>query len=177
VTVSETPEASWTVSLRIPSWCRRASVTDPDGTTRAVDVDDRRGVVTLERAWAVGDLVVLELDMPARVTHADPRVEAIRGCVAFERGPIVYCLEAADLPAGLDLETVAVEDDVAPALVERPDLTAGAVGLRLPAVVVGDESTPARTVDACLIPYALWANRELGAMRVWIPVTDRPATD
>jgi DUF1680 family protein len=181
VTVSATPDALWTLSLRIPSWCRRATITDPDGTTRPVDVDAVAGAVSLDRAWRVGDRVVLELDMPARVTHPDPRVEATRGCVAFERGPIVYCLEAADLPPGIDLEAVAVDDAEVPVVVDRPDLSAGAVGLRIPAVVTapagdGDAPMPDRTVDACLIPYALWANRELGPMRVWIPVTDRPPT-
>ena len=36
---------------------------------------------------------VLELDMPWRVIEPDPRVAATRGCVAFARGPLIYCLE------------------------------------------------------------------------------------
>ena len=38
--------------------------------------------------------------MPPRLTVPDPRIDAVRGCVAIERGPLVYCIETADLPAG-----------------------------------------------------------------------------
>ena len=40
-----------------------------------------------------GDQVLLELDLAARLTAAHPRVDAVRGCVAIERGPLVYALE------------------------------------------------------------------------------------
>ena len=33
-------------------------------------------------------------------TEPDPAVDAIRGCVALERGPLVYCIETADLAGG-----------------------------------------------------------------------------
>ena len=39
----------------------------------------------------------LSLDMPARITAPDPRIDAVRGTVAIERGPLVYALEEADL--------------------------------------------------------------------------------
>lgn len=43
--------------------------------------------------------------MPSRMTVADPRVDAVRGCVAVERGPLVYCLEEADLTGPRQLES------------------------------------------------------------------------
>ena len=45
--------------------------------------------------------LVLDLDLSPRVTAPDPRIDAIRGTVAFERGPLVSCIESADLPAGV----------------------------------------------------------------------------
>ena len=66
----------------------------PDGARTIVETRD----------WRAGDRIVLTLDMPVRVTEPDPRIDAVRGCVAIERGPIVYCVESADLPAGVDLE-------------------------------------------------------------------------
>ena len=51
------------------------------------------------RTWRAGDALVLSLDMPVRVTSPHPRVDAVRGCVALERGPLVYAVETADLPA------------------------------------------------------------------------------
>ena len=52
----------------------------------------------LRRAWQAGDQISLRLDMTPRWTYPDPRVDAVRGCVAIERGPLVYCFEQADQP-------------------------------------------------------------------------------
>jgi DUF1680 family protein len=34
-----------------------------------------------------------------------------------------------------------------------------------------------RDVDATLIPYLVWSNREPGAMRVWIPLGEPGSAD
>ena len=61
------------------------------------------GWLRIRRIWRAGDQVSLNLAMPVRLTAADPRVDAVRGCVAIERGPLVYCLEETDQPVrGLD---------------------------------------------------------------------------
>lgn len=39
----------------------------------------------------------LDLDVRVRETAADPRIAAIRGCVAYERGPLVLCEEGGEL--------------------------------------------------------------------------------
>ena len=44
----------------------------------------------------------LHVDLTPRWTHPDRRVDAVRGCLAIERGPLVYCFEQADQPARLD---------------------------------------------------------------------------
>ncbi len=44
----------------------------------------------------------------ARLTYPDRRVDAVRGTAAIERGPLVYCLEQADQPAGIDLADLAL---------------------------------------------------------------------
>jgi uncharacterized protein len=46
--------------------------------------------------------VRLRLDLSPRLTYPDPRVDALRGCVAIERGPFVYCFEQTDQSARLD---------------------------------------------------------------------------
>ena len=70
--------------------------------------------------------------MPARVTEADPRIDAIRGCVALERGPLVYCVETADLPAGWALEEAVLPHAAEATDAPRPELGAGVVGLTVP---------------------------------------------
>ena len=126
----------WTLSLRIPAWAAGATV---DGEPVAPGTYAR-----LRRGWAEGDRVVLDLPLAPRLTRPDPRIEAVRGRVAVERGPLVYCFEH-EVPAA-----------VGPPLreVARPDLLGGIV-----AVAAG---------DALAVPYALWANRGPGPMRVWV---------
>ena len=61
---------------------------------------DRSGRV-LRVACEDGATVRLTLPMTPRLVRADERVDAVRGCVAVERGPLVYCVEQADLPDGV----------------------------------------------------------------------------
>ena len=57
----------------------------------------------LTRAWRTGDVVDLSMPMPLRLTVAHPSVDAVRGAVAVERGPVVYCFESPDQSDGVDL--------------------------------------------------------------------------
>jgi DUF1680 family protein len=160
VRVVEAPDRPWTLSLRVPRWCRSAVLTGPGGTgPRTAGA----GAAELTRRWRAGDRVVLELDMPVRVTEPDPRVDAVRGCVAVERGPLVYCVESADLPPETELEELRWDPSREPATVPRPDLGDGVVGITVP--VTGRQPG----LSAGAIPYFAWANRGAGAMRVWIP--------
>ena len=91
---------------RVPrAWCD-VSATVADGATERVADGRGRAAGRRDAPWRAGDTVDLDLDMPPRLTVPDPRVDAIRGCVALERGPLVYCVETADLPAGVELEDV-----------------------------------------------------------------------
>jgi uncharacterized protein len=170
VEVLEAPARPWTLSLRVPGWCRSAVLTGPGGTgPRAAAA----GYAELARPWRAGDAVVLELELPVRVTEPDPRVDAVRGCVAIERGPLVYCLESADLPPDTRLEDLRWDPGRAPATVPRPDLGDGLVGIQLPLrrgpAGQGAAGAGADGLSAGAVPYFAWANRGAEAMRVWIP--------
>jgi len=106
----------------------------------------------------------LMLEMPARMTFPDPRLDASRGCVAIERGPLVYCLETVDLPADVQLEEVELDPAAEPDPVARPDLGPEVIGLTVPARRRGDGP-----LEVGAIPYLAWAHRSVQAMRVWIP--------
>ena len=71
-------EADLPVRLRVPAWCTNATL---NGRPVAPGYAQADGAATLE------------LQLPPRVTEADRRIAATRGCVAIERGPLVYCLE------------------------------------------------------------------------------------
>lgn len=61
LTVEETPaERAWTLSLRIPQWCREFRVRCGEQT---YDTPVSDGWLRLERTWAPGDEVVLELGL------------------------------------------------------------------------------------------------------------------
>jgi DUF1680 family protein len=181
ITVTETSEAPWTLTLRVPAWCTDVQLT-LNGSQ--VDVTARHeGYFDLTRTWQPGDRVELVLPMPPRLVTAHHRVDAVRGSVALTRGPLVYCLEQADLAD--DLADVVFEDlELDP---RSPiDVVHGAhaiapVTLRTPVRVRSgsddrlyrtfETTTPSATAPAAIpaVPYFLWANRSAGAMRVWIP--------
>ena len=54
------------------------------------------GYFTIPRKWKKGDEVTIHFDMEPRTVRASEKVEADRGMVSIERGPIVYCAEWPD---------------------------------------------------------------------------------
>ncbi|WP_327000100.1 glycoside hydrolase family 127 protein [Dactylosporangium sp. NBC_01737] len=181
VTVTEAAAGPWTLALRIPGWSTGARLT-VEGAEVPVAAHD--GYVSVTRTWRAGDRAELVLPMPARLVTAHPRVDAVRGTAAVTRGPLVHCLEHADLPAALD--GVAFEDlrldagtpidvvhnghPIAPvALHARMLAPHDADG---PLYRALDDAAPPATRGATvpMVPYYLWANREPGPMRVWLPL-------
>jgi DUF1680 family protein len=163
IQVLETPDRPWTLALRVPQWCWSGALTTPDGE---LSVAGGVGFVRHVRSWRAGDSAVLKLDLPVRVTEPDPRIDAVRGCVAVERGPIVYCIESADVPDGVELEELAWDASRTPVTVPRTDLGEAVVGVTVPVV---RRDTAAEPLTAGAIPYHAWGNRQVEAMRVWIP--------
>ena len=166
VTVDSAPPTPWTLSLRVPQWAEGATLTD-GGVTRPV----APGYAAVTRVFQAGDVIGLTLPVAPRWTYPDPRVDAVRGQVAVECGPVVQALESVD--AGVDVGGVAV--DVAGGLTQHD----GRVWVELAPVVDrvvapwqsrrGVHYGPPREVP--LIPYHQWANRGPSTMRVWIPTT------
>ncbi|MEU9919654.1 hypothetical protein [Streptomyces sp. NPDC051001] len=104
VTVEEALATGRTLALRLPAWCEDHAVTVNGNPPR--------------RRAGAGRLAARHTDIPARrhrptrpglatptYPSAPPRVDAVRGCVAIERGPMVYCVEQADQPGSLDPTT------------------------------------------------------------------------
>ena len=153
VTVDEAPDAPLRISLRIPEWSIAATTVE-------------RRTRDWTQQWHAGDRIELDLGIAPRVTVPDRRVDAVRGCVAIERGPLVYCIESADRsPRGAELEEIRVGQPIVDDT-KRDDIAPKVVGVHI-ATSSNDE------VDA--IPYFAWANRRPGAMRVWIPTGDGEA--
>jgi DUF1680 family protein len=149
----------WTLSLRVPAWAEDAVLVHR-GSSRPV----RPGYAAVRADWEEGEEVRLELPLPPRWTHPDPRVDAVRGCVALERGPLVYCLESTDQEEGLPLTDVLADPSAPPRDTGTDERLGGAVVL----------ASDGRTLDGAgtelrFIPYHAWGNRGLATMRVWVP--------
>ena len=180
LTVTETLEEEWSLTVRIPHWA--VGVTAEINGEQA-DIVAADGWWAVTRQWQVGDRLTLTLPVDPRLTSADPRVDAARGCVAIERGPLVYCLESADHPGQrlddvvLDVDAFATADGAVAGLPEH------IVAVRAPgrgrdhdesswwpyAAVGSTDTSPTERLELTAIPYFAWGNRGSGAMRIWIP--------
>jgi uncharacterized protein len=106
----------------------------------------------------------------------------VRGCVALERGPVVYAVEQVDLPAGVVVDDLRLDVAAAPTAGYRHDLLGGVTVITArgragthephawPYRPAGERGTPNGTDIAIVaVPYFAWANRGVGPMRVWLP--------
>jgi uncharacterized protein len=158
-----------TVSLRVPAWAEGATVTGPDGETRPVEAG-RTARVTA--AFASGDEIRLDLPVSPRWTVPDPRIDAVRGCVAVERGPVVLCAESIDLPGGANVAELTVDTSVAPLERDGRIYVSAQVHDRDGDWPYGP-ATPdeeGKSAEVALIPFHRRANRGPSSMRVWLPV-------
>jgi hypothetical protein len=109
--------------------------------------------------------------MPVRRVVANEQVEADRGRVALQRGPLVYCAEWPDNPDGAVRDLVLPDDNTLTAE-WAPDLLNGVVVLKGRALrQTRDEGGEAHLADQdfTAIPYYAWAHRGPGEMLVWLP--------
>ncbi len=78
------PAVFFPLHLRIPSWCKQASV-KVNGTLAQEPEGDQ--IISLAREWKNGDVV--ELSLPMQVTSS----RWAENSVAIERGPLLYALK------------------------------------------------------------------------------------
>lgn len=179
VTVASSP-GRFRLRLRVPSWAGGATVTVGGVTTPA-----QGPYAELERVWSDGDAVVLDLPMPAVVLQPDARIDALRGTVAVQRGPLVYCAESVvDAADAVDLDRFRIDAAADLELREAGGPSDVRATIRATGVMASaepDGAWPYRPVTAAprsaadeevvidLIPYYAWSNRGPSTMRVWIP--------
>lgn len=157
--------------LRIPAWASGATVFRDDGESEVSSNAIRDGVLRLSHL-AAGEEIVLTLPIAPRPTYPDPRIDAVRGSIAVEAGPLVLCAESVDI-AGADVADLVI-DVTAP--LER---TAGGVRARgrLRRATSdgwpyrGDADVVAEAVEFPLVPYYSWAQRGPSTMRIWLPTS------
>ena len=166
--------------VRIPGWCK--DIETPGGLYKTdgpsvvtlsvngqpIDAEKlERGYVRINRTWKKGDVVELNLPMPVRRAYAHPKIEADRGRVALQRGPIVYCVEAVDHET--PLQHLFLPKDAPLTAEHREDLLGGVTVIMGKAGVRTGGGKATKPVDLLAIPYYAWDNRAGGAMAVWLP--------
>lgn len=184
VSVDQNAAGQFAMKIRIPGWVRNQvvpsnlyqytdgkrlgyTVTVNGSVVGAISAD---GYYTIDRRWKKGDKVQIHFDMEPRTVRANNKVEADRGMVSIERGPIVYCAEHPDNSF-----------DIMGALInQNPQFTLGKG--EIAGTPVQTLTTSAQTLNfnkqgkleaqdqtLTLIPYYAWCHRGSGKMRVWLP--------
>jgi uncharacterized protein len=173
VTVVESPDGPWELSVRRPGWCEHVAVVGADL------VEDRDGYLSARRAWRAGETVTIDLEMPVRKVTAHPAVDAVRGSLALQRGPLVYCVEGSAQADRFSVDQLSVAEDEAVDVVSEPDGTVSLTGTGYvrgaqvslyQAAAAGDGEGAERKVTWKAGAYHRWANGEITPMRVWLPV-------
>lgn len=173
------------MNIRIPGWVRGSVLpsdlyfyADNQKPLYRVSVNGSQvqgelanGYLCVERKWKKGDVVEIHFDTPVRVVKANDKVEADRGRVAVERGPLVYCAEWPD--NAFNVSNVILNRHPEFQVVERPDMLHGINEIKTEAQVLSYDASgklAVKDVKLTLIPYYAWAHRGEGRMDVWLPI-------
>ncbi len=193
ITVDNNKAKAWTMKIRVPGWVRNQVVpsnlyeyTDGKRLGYSVSVNGEKveselqnGYFCINRQWKKGDVVRVHFDMEPRTVRANYKVEADRGRISVERGPIVYCAEWPD--NDFDVLSIVMNREPKFELVEKPELLYGLNQLKTDAQVLSYDDNGrlvAEDVKLTLIPYYAWCHRGSGPMSVWLPqelTATRPA--
>ena len=192
VKITRNSAGKFAMKIRIPGWVQGEVVpsdlyTYTDGKRLKYNVkvngedvtsELNNGYFTIDRKWKKGDKVSVHFDMEPRTVKAHGKVEADRGRVAVERGPVVYCAEWPD--NNFDVLSVLMNRN--PKFeVEKSSMTIENAGVTVThpfqkiktsvQTLSYDEKGRLIAKDQTLnmIPYYAWAHRGTGNMAVWLP--------
>ncbi|MEL4357741.1 MULTISPECIES: glycoside hydrolase family 127 protein [unclassified Luteococcus] len=157
-----TPAPGARLRMRVPGWCEKHLYNGRN----ALVVDGY-----FDQKLTEGFEAVLDFQMDPRFVYAHPRVDAVRGCRALLRGPVVYCAEGVDNPQleNLVFHTTATVEK--PENGELPRITVPANFRRKPQALYSRTmvAVDPEVRQTTLVPYQSWANRGSSPMRVWLP--------
>jgi len=168
----------FTVHVRLPGWASNPSIR-VNGSPASPPVS--RGYAAIRREWKAGDTVELALPMDVQRLRAHPKVLQAQGKIALRRGPLVYSFEQPDNQVSLG--TVVLPRTATFCTELDRNLAGGVVKVMTEGLAhkpadwahqlyqPSDASAPTK-VQLTAVPYAIWGNRGLGEMIVWIDSSD-----
>ncbi len=185
-------KTAFALRVRIPGWARQQPV--PGDLYRFADYKMvsipiringkamtytvEKGYAVFNRTWNKGDVVEMDLPMEIEKVLANEKVKDDQGRFAFQKGPLVYCLEGPDNKDGAVQNIVMGQQAVVKENYE-PQLLNGVLVLTAPASAtsrqVNNTELLKTELQAKAIPYYAWSNRGPSEMVVWIPYQESAA--
>jgi len=179
----EQPE-EFAIFIRVPGWARNRPLPGDlyhymkprqeqvsfaiNGTF--VEPIVKKGFACIRRRWQARDVVEVEFQMAVRRVLCYEKVEANRGKVALQRGPIVYCAEWIDNNGSVF--NLVLPDDRRLWAEYRENMLGGVtvIGGRVRAAVSGGagQAMVQEERGFTAIPYYAWGHRGAGEMAVWL---------
>ena len=196
INIKKAQQRQFAMMIRVPEWVTAGPVpsdlyryADGKQLGYTISVNGEKvestlvnGYCRINRQWKKGDRVSVHFDMEPRVVEANSKVAADRGCIAIERGPLVYCAEWAD-NAGTDVHHLlmpqkpvfSVESDkrienTECQIKDSQEKSFSVTALKTNATEVSlnsDGTLTQRPATVTLIPYYAWNHRGSGKMDVW----------
>jgi DUF1680 family protein len=180
ITLEQTSKKTFSILLRIPAWCSNAAI-KVNGL--AFNSPLKPGeYAEVNRKWAKGDVIELNLPMSVQLVESNPLVEETRNQVAVRRGPVVYCMESTDMPKDKRISDIAlpIKNNLEAKRIKIDN--SEMVCLEGDATIINQtnwknklykevSSQQAETIRVRLIPYYAWDNRGHSEMSVWMPVS------
>lgn len=179
--VSQDNGVPFRLHLRVPAWAEEAELTVrgenrrlPCGAYAEIDVTQPADFTC-----------VLELHMQPRLTVGHGLIEEDRNQACVEVGPLVYCIETADVPSAVRLHDLLLplSPDFHRTQVEIDGRSIPALETTLLCQQMDEKQRerlyrtfggePLRPCRVRLIPYFAWDNRGMGEMLVWLPLAWR----
>ena len=162
----------WTLTVRVPGWAKGAELAYRPVSGPVQVMTGTAPSISVTAAFAAGDELELRLPVEPVFVSPDPRIDAVRGCVVVQRGPVIYCAQSL-AGSGPDLSRLAVHTATPP----RDDGDRVVVAASFPGQA--EDAWPYRTAagrdgnvgvaDLELIPYHDWGEAGPCTMRVWLP--------
>lgn len=178
IKIEQAPANAFSLFLRIPGWSSGAKLTI-NGKPMPMPLN-KGTYAEINRKWHTGDVLTLNLPMPVKMIEANPLVEEARNQIVVKRGPLVYCLESADVPKGEKVFDLSLSSHVnlkpQHITIDNTDI----VSLSGQATLVNHTKwnnqlyrdiamQPAGKAAIKLIPYFAWGNRGHVEMETWVP--------
>jgi len=140
-----------------------------NGEVKTVVIEN--GYAIIEREWKKGDLIEFDIPMYIQKIKARDEVKANINRIAIQRGPLVYCVEAADNNEGvwnIIFPSTTIFTETKAKILDEPVVILQAT---VPSAFSNSNGNGIEMKDRkiTVIPYYCWANRGPNDMQVWLP--------